>query len=316
MKEYADIIFYNGSVITVNEADEITEAVAISNDKILAVGKETEVMEYKCTETKLIDLEGRTLMPGFVDTHLHFVLYGMKQGPIIDIDFSKAKSIQEIKELIRKDVSRKKPGEWVVLTGYDHNKLKENRHPSIEDLDEVAPENPVRCTRCCAHMGVYNTKALEVAGITDPEMFAPGEVVVDDNGKMTGLLKENAHMIMGKAVHFSEEQIKEGLIAADEIMKKNGITYVCDAGTEGAEELRVISKAVADGTIKTRLSFMIFELTGKDSTKALIDTYINSGMITGMGNEHFTIGPVKIMLDGSSSGPSLQLEPLTITIPT
>ena len=130
MKLIADKIFYNGPIVTVNANDDICEALAVKGNKILSVGKEADVMEFKGDETKLYDLNGRSLLPGFIDSHIHFAMNGMKQGPIIDIDFVKVKSIAEIKALIAEAVKNKKPGEWIALNGYDQNKLLEGRHPT------------------------------------------------------------------------------------------------------------------------------------------------------------------------------------------
>lgn len=303
MDKIADVIFFNGKVITVNKNDAVMSAVAVKGNKIIAVGSDDEIKMFAGGNTTAVDLAGRALVPGFIDSHIHYSLRGMKQGPVIDIDYDKAHSIKEIKELILQAVKVKKPGDWITLNGYDHNKLTEKRHPTREDLDEVAPNNPVRCTRCCAHMGVYNSLALKLGGIEDSSQFAPGEIVVE-NGKLTGLLKENAHMYMGQKVVFTDEQIMEGLLAADKLMMKNGITSVHDAGFDGSAAIRLIGKGTRSGALKTRIRIMIFDLAGKDPGKALISNYIATGLTTNFGNEHFSIGPCKLMLDGSSSGPS------------
>ena len=168
--------------------------------------------------------------------------------------------------MIRKAAARKKPGEWIVLSGYDHNKLDEKRHPSIEELDEAAPDNPVRCIRCCAHMGVYNSAALKIGGISDPLEYGEGEVV-SENDKLTGLLKENAHMYMGSFVKFTEEELKEGIRLADEDMARYGITSVCDAGGDGVDAWPVMRKMADSGEINTRIRCMIFDLAGKEGNK-------------------------------------------------
>lgn len=304
MKLIADKIFYNGPIVTVNANDDICEALAVKGNKILSVGKEADVMEFKGDETKLYDLNGRSLLPGFIDSHIHFAMNGMKQGPIIDIDFVKVKSIAEIKALIAEAVKNKKPGEWIALNGYDHNKLLEGRHPTKEDLDEVAPDNPVQCTRCCAHMGVYNSKALEICGITNPEQYAPGEVVVNEDGTLHGLLKETAHMEISAKVAFSSDDVLEGLLEGEKIGLSYGITSVHDAGSYRGPATSVIQDACNSGKIKTRVRIMIFDMFGKDSGREYIREFIRTGVHTGCGNEHFKIGPTKIMLDGSSSGPS------------
>lgn len=303
MDNKADIIFINGPIVTVDKENNVKEAAAVKGNKIVYAGIADGVKEYKGKSTRVVDLKGRTLVPGFIDSHIHFNMFGMKQGPILDIDYEKAPSIEEIKRLIKEDISRKKPGEWVCLWGYDQAKLKEQRHPTAADLDEVAPENPVRCTRCCGHLAVYNSYALKLGGIEDAGKFAPGEVVLE-NGKPTGLLKESANMFMNRKVVFTEEQIMEGLMAADKLMSSFGVTTVHDAGSEGAVAFRLMETGARSGLLKTRIRAMIFDLGGKETGKAFADAFLKTGMTSGMGNEKFTVGPVKIMLDGSSSGPS------------
>lgn len=304
MKLSADIIFYNGSVVTVNQNDDIKEAIAIKGNKILAVGSLNVVNDFRGDSTEMIDLKGRTLLPGFIDSHIHFAMNGMKQGPIIDIDYVKVKSIAEIRELIKEAVKTKKPGEWITLNGYDHNKLEEKRHPTKEDFDDIAPLNPVQCTRCCNHMGVYSSLALKECGVIRADQFAPDEVVVNDDGSLHGLLKETAHMVSSKKVVFSKEDVMQGLIEGDRIGLSYGITTVHDAGSYNAITTSTMQDACNSGAIKTRIIPMLFDLLGKDSVKDYIHDFIRTGVHTGCGNEHFKLGPVKIMLDGSSSGPS------------
>lgn len=299
----ADTIFVNAKALTVNAKNEIVEAVAVKGNKILAVGSNDEMKKLSGNHTEIIDVKGNTVVPGFIDSHIHFGMYGLLDHGIIDLNYPKAKSIKEIKELIKADVAKKKKGEWIKLQGYDHNKLEEKRHPSVEELDEVAPDNPVQCTRCCAHMGVYNSLALKLGKVEKPEQFAPGEVV-SENGKLTGLLKETAHMYLSTKVEFSEEEVTKGLKNADNIMLELGITSIHDAGAYGALSTKMMQNACNNGIVNVRIRPMIFDMFGKDSNKEYIRSFIKTGVHTGCGNEKYKIGPTKIMLDGSSSGPS------------
>ena len=156
----ADTIIRNGRVLTVNPTDDRAEAVAIRGDRILAVGSNAEMDEFRGAETRVIDAEGKTVLPGFIDAHIHVGMFGLLDHGVIDVAYPKVKCIADIQKLIREDAARKQPGEWIKLNGYDHNKLAEGRHPTKEELDDAAPNNPVQLTRCCAHMGVYNTLAL------------------------------------------------------------------------------------------------------------------------------------------------------------
>lgn len=302
--EYADIVFLNGNVITVNENNEIVEAAATKGKRIIGVGSKKEIQRFIDDKTKIIDLNGRSLLPGFIDSHIHFMMYSLFYKSTIDIAYDKVQSIEGIKELIKEAVKKKKPGDWICLWGYDQNKLLEKRHPTIEDLDEVAPNNPVQCVRCCGHMGVYNSKAFEIGGITSPYQYEPGEVVVDESGKMTGLLKETPNDMLWSYIKYSDEEIKEGYRAFGKLMLKSGITSIHDAGTYGAQYIKVLQDVIKEGTFPVRVYTILYNVFGKAPSKKWIYDYINTGIHTGMGNAHFKIGAAKILLDGSTSGPS------------
>lgn len=307
---YADLVIYNGRLITVNENDEITEAVAVKDNKILAVGTNDEIKEYIDDNTRVIDANKKTIMPGMIDTHVHYLILGLLGRGLLDINYPKVKSIEEIKDIIREEVKKKKKGEWIVLEGYDHNRLEERRHPTKEDLDEVAPDNPVQCTRICHHMGVYNTRGLEAGNIGDGRQFADDEVIRYEDGSLTGLLKETAHMVLSEKVTLSDEVMIDGLENANKILLENGITSVHDAGSYGKNAWRNMQFASKNSYLKSRVYTLIWDLYGKQSNIDTIDNFISTGIYSGLGDEKYRIGPVKIMLDGSSTGPSIAtLEP-------
>ena len=300
----ADIIIQNGRVLTVNQSNEIAEAVAIRGNQILAVGSSSEMEEYLGPDTQVIDAEGKSVLPGFVDAHIHVGMFGLMDHGIINVAYPKVHSIADIQQLIREDAAKKKPGEWIKLNGYDHNKLAEKRHPTKEELDEAAPNHPVQLTRCCAHMGVYNTLALKMAGVERADQFAPGEVVLNPDGTLHGLLKETAHMSTSTKVEFSHQELVEGYANASKILLALGVTTAHDAGAWGTISSRAMQDACLSGEAKVRINMMVFDMFGKESGKDYIRDFIRTGMFTGCGGEHYKLGPVKIMLDGSSSGPS------------
>lgn len=300
----ADTVITNGRVLTVDAQDTVAEAVAIRGKYILDVGSAAEMAAYVDEHTKVIDAGGKTVMPGFIDAHIHVGMYGLLDHGIIDLNYPAAKSIQEIQDLIRADAAKKKPGEWIKLQGYDHNKLAEKRHPTKEELDEAAPNHPVQLTRCCAHMGVYNTLALKMAGVERADQFAPGEVVLNPDGTLHGLLKETAHMSTSTKVEFSHQELVEGYANASKILLALGVTTAHDAGAWGTISTRAMQDACLSGEAKVRINMMVFDMFGKESGKDYIRDFIRTGMFTGCGGEHYKLGPVKIMLDGSSSGPS------------
>ena len=250
----ADIIIRNGRVLTVNQNNEIAEAVAIRGNQILAVGTNAELEAYQGPDTQVIDAKGKSVLPGFIDSHIHVGMFGLLDHGIINVAYPKVHSIADIQRLIREDAAKKKPGEWIKLNGYDHNKLEEKRHPTKEELDAAAPDNPVQLTRCCAHMGVYNTLALKVASVERADQFAPDEVVLNPDGTLHGLLKETAHMSTSTKVEYAHEELVEGYVNASETLLSLGVTSAHDTGAWGAISTRAMQDACLSGAVKVRIN--------------------------------------------------------------
>ena len=182
------------------------------------MGSNADVDAYLGEGTRVIDAAGKTVLPGFIDAHIHVGMFGLLDHGVIDVAYPKVKSIADIQALIRADAAKKKPGEWIKLNGYDHNKLEEKRHPTKEELDAAAPNNPVQLTRCCAHMGRVYTLALEKAGVKSADQYAPDEVVLNEDGSLHGLLKETAHMDTSTKVEYSNEELVNGYANADQLL--------------------------------------------------------------------------------------------------
>lgn len=300
MKVYGDIVFINGNVITVNQNNKICEAIAIKEEKIIFVGSNKEVETYIGEKTKKIDLKGRSLLPGFIDSHVHMAVYGMNALGI-DCRYPGVKSIDDIKNLI-KDASDKMPkGEWIRCWGYDHSKLKENRHPTRWDLDEAAPNHPVILTRTCAHISTHNSKSLELAGIDENSESPAGGEIEKKEGIPTGIMKENAHMNMLKVSKFSKEELIKGLKRANDDFVKQGITSLHDAGGYSAVQMAAMQEAIEKKIVNIRIYSIIFSFVENIS---FIKDYVKIGLYSNFGNERFKLGPIKIMTDGSSSGPT------------
>ena len=301
---YADIILKNGIVITVDKHNSICEAIAIKNNKIVYIGDNYEVEKWHDNNTKVIDLNGRALLPGFIDSHMHLGMTGQNAAVIIDCNSNNVSTIKDIQEKIHQAALKTPKGSWIKATGYEQSKLAEGRHPTRDDLDEAAPDHPVQLTRCCLHMGVYNTLALKAGGITGPEMFSPGEVVIDENGRMTGLLKETACTYMWDKVIYTKEEYMMSFKAANDILLSYGITSMHDGSFYGEETIGLYQEACEKGLIKVRMYNLLYHAYGKTKTIEWINKFIATGIKGGLGNEAFRLGHVKILIDGSTSGPS------------
>jgi len=296
----ADLIFYNGTVLTVDKNDSVVSGVAIKDNKIIFAGSSSDALKYSCDATKLIDLKGRSLVPGFIDSHLHTAVLGAN-SLAIDCRSPGVSSIEEIKELIKKAAQVTPKGQWIRGWGYDHSKLAEKRHPNRKDLDEAAPDHPVILTRVCAHISAHNSRSLELAGIKDDSPDPEGGVMDRENGIVNGVMRENAHMQILKTSQLSKEELINAICAANDILIKEGITTVHDSGGYGSLQMNAIQDAIKEGKLQIRLYAMLFSFV---ENLKFVEDYIKIGLHTGFGDEHFKLGPIKLMIDGSSSGPT------------
>lgn len=296
----ADLIFHNGSVLTVDRGDTIVSAVGVRGNRIICTGTDADVMKYKGKGTKTIDLKGRSLIPGFIDSHLHTAVLGVN-SMAIDCRSPGVTSIEDIKALIRKAAASTPKGQWIRGWGYDHSKLAEKRHPNRYDLDEAAPEHPVILTRVCAHISAHNSLSLELAGLDDNTPDPDGGVMDREHGIINGVMRENAHMNILKTSRLSKSELMEAMKAANDLLIREGITSVHDSGGFGPLQMHAIQEAYRENMLQIRLYAMIFSFT---DNLDFVENYIRMGLHTGFGDEHFRLGPVKLMIDGSSSGPT------------
>jgi predicted amidohydrolase YtcJ len=296
----ADYVFVNGEVVTVNPNDEVAEAVAVEGGRILAVGTTEEILGLRGPRTRMVDLEGNSLLPGFIDAHLHMILYGTNR---LGVDCKNGVgSVEEMVGRLAERAAEMPAGEWVRGWGYNDQKLSEGRHPTREDLDRVSTDHPVIAGRTCGHISAVNSKALELLGITretpDPE---GGKIERDETGEPTGVLKETAHMNAFQESRYSPEQMVEAMGIANDDFVRLGITSVHDAGGYGPEQMRAMYQAIASGRVKVRVYATVCSL---NRSEEFVGKMVAAGLVTGVGDERFRVGPAKIFTDGSSSGPT------------
>ena len=304
-KEPADLVLINGKVVTVDEANPEAEALAIQDDKIIAVGSSREIKAYISEKTQVIDLEGKLAIPGFMDSHGHFLSLGESK---LELNLRQAKSWDEIVAMVAKAVKKVKPGEWILGSGWHQEKWDKIPEPNIDGLpyhhklSQVSPENPVLLSHASGHSCLANAKAMELAGINnktpDPE---GGEIVRDARGYPIGAFRETAQGLVGRALKeyrakLTPEQIeaqerKAVELAVQECLSK-GVTSFYDAGSS-FRNIDLFKKLAEEGKLGIRLWVMINE----DNER--LREHLAEYKILGLGNYHLTVRAVKRFMDGA-----------------
>ena len=307
---YLDIAFKNGSVITVNAKDEIAQAVGVKGNKIVFVGTNEEVDQLIDEKTQVIDLKGRTLMPGINDSHYHPILNGMigtdLDSAMVDTGFARAKDIPSVLAILKAVTDTKVPGKWVSSMGFEATLLKEQRYPTLEELDAVAPNNPLQAITCNGHNAIYNSKALEYLKVytaEDAKKYPEGEVVVAD-GKLTGEVRGHTHFWLWGQVEYTEPQQRKAAMKSQKQCLELGITSVGDMGECDAPSYHIMQKMCRDGDFKIRSYMALHSIFGKHYSLEDNEHWMKLGFVTGLGDEHFRVGPCKFMIDGGSGGPT------------
>jgi predicted amidohydrolase YtcJ len=294
----ADLILHGGRVHTVDARDGVVEAVALSGDRILAVGSDAEVKALAGPATRLVDLAGRTVLPGFVEAHNHMTGFGSGQAAI-DCKAPEIDSIAALQRAIAEQARQTAPGTWIRARGYNQTRLAEKRHPNRFDLDAAAPDHPVIVTRTCGHIAAVNSRALRLAGIDDATPDPSGGRFDRVDGRNAGVAYEAALGPLNAASALSRGELEEALVRTNAEWLRAGITSSHDAGM-GRQQIAALLACVEAGTVQVRVYFTVRVALGADDGLE----YLTTGLRTGFGDARVKLGPFKLMIDGSSSGPT------------
>jgi predicted amidohydrolase YtcJ len=296
----ADIVLRNGPIWCGRE-EGVVEALALWGDKVLAAGKEADIAELVGPSTKVIDLAGRLATPGLNDSHLHLISVGLTMD-WVDARPAAASTLDALLGQIAERAARSKPGEWVLARGYDQTKLDTGRHPFREELDRASPNNPVMLVRTCGHISIVNSLALKLGGIDETSPTPPGGLIEQQNGRLTGLLAENARAPVKAAIPApSEEQLLAAIERGGNYLLSLGITSCMDAAVgmvTGFNEIAAYHRAKRDGRLPVRTWLALLG----DEGRSIVPQCHEAGLISGTGDEMLMIGAVKIFLDGSAGG--------------
>jgi predicted amidohydrolase YtcJ len=287
--------FINGNIITVDKKNSIAQAVAIKNGKVMRVGSNDHVKKVIGAETKVYDLEGTSMLPGLIDSHMHpgaygvFCVRGVKCGPDID-------TVDELLERIKSKTSVTSKGRWIL--GYRLDDVKLGRYPTRWELDTVSQDNPLYIQRRDGHIGVVNSLALEVGGITKDTPDPPhGKIDRDESGVPTGVLRESAKdPVYQKIPPYSIEEYEEGLKIVFEEFLSRGLTTIHASMTDAKE-----FKAMQNLKEKNELSVRVcVHASGRQ--EGMLESLINAGIQTPFGDNWLKITEIEWVFDTSTSG--------------
>ncbi|OEU78778.1 MAG: hypothetical protein BA865_10090 [Desulfobacterales bacterium S5133MH4] len=287
------IILYNGILATQSTAHPHAQAVAIGNGKILAVGRNEDMLNLAAPDTEKIDLEGRLVVPGFIDTHIHFYEWSLKRQGIKLDDLT---CLEELLDRVREAADSRPPGQWIIGQGWNETDWTEHCMPTRETLDRVAPAHPVLLWRCDLHLAAANSAALVLAGITTDTPDPPeGRIERDTIGEPTGILRELSINLVRQAIAPPDtDQVMKAFEDATKALHRRGVTGIHDvrlmADKDGASAFQTFQKLDQEGRLNLR-SWVT--LPGQH-----LDNIIDLGLRTGFGNDRLRVGHVKFFSDG------------------
>lgn len=301
----ASLVVTNAKITTMDPRNPRAEALAVNGETITAVGTVAEIAKYIGPGTKIVDAGGRLVVPGFNDSHAHF---GGGAAGLSRLNLYGVSSLAEVQRMVAERVAKAAPGEWITGSRYDHT-LWGDRWPTKEDLDQVAPNNPVVLTRASGHSSWANSLALRQSGITKDTPNPPaGEVQKDPRtGEPTGILLETAQsLVRPRATQQTPEQArarqKETLLDGLRFAAELGVTSV-QTGSSLAE-LELIRELQKEGKLTLRWTAWL----GLGQAQQLAER----GIVTGQGDDWVRIGFLKGFVDGTlGDGTAAMFEPFT-----
>jgi predicted amidohydrolase YtcJ len=284
-----DLILINGKIWTVNPKQPEVQAVAVSGNHIVAVGSTTAITALKQSNTQVIDLAGKRVVPGFNDAHVHFFDGGSN---LSGVQLRDAKSQTEFRDRIGAFAGHTPKGQWITGGDWDHENWTPADLPTRQLIDAATTDTPVFVNRLDGHMALANSAALKLAGVDKNTKDIPGGVIVRDaSGNPTGILKDAAQDLVYKAMPPpSVHQIGEAMMAAQKYATEQGVTSIQDMSA-GRDALRAYQMLLKQGQLRVRVS--------GHQPLATWSNQASVGILADFGNDHLHIGGLKGFADGS-----------------
>jgi len=301
-EQVADVIYLGGDIVTINDVQPTAESLAVKDGKIIAVGATADILKFKGAATTTVDLDGKTLLPGFIDAHSHVIMTTLWRfaADLYPPPMGGVDSLEKLKQALLEHKARNnlKPGQWIVGMNYDDTLLEENRHPTRDDLDQISTEFPIFIIHISQHFASANSKALELAGITSETEDPVGGRFIRRPGSTepNGVMESNmAYLqVMAKMPARSAEQT--ATMIADtlkNVYAANGIT----TAQEGAGILPTVLEAFQFAADKNLLPIDVVGYP-KDAYQDLLANFEEDQHY----RNHFRLGGIKLIYDGSIQG--------------
>lgn len=293
-QEPVDLLLHNGKVFTADELLSTFSAVAVRDGRIVALGWDGLADQYEADRT--IDLGGKLLVPGFIDTHIH-----ISGDPERWVDLSGLENMSELKARVTRKAEQLGSGEWITGYGWSEDELTEQRRPFRWDLDDAAPVNPVVLTRAGGHSSVASSLALEAAGLTPDSETPPGGIIeVDADGRMNGILREGAQGLARRLVPDpTPEELRVSFVENLRDLLSLGITGIIQAGVggRGYADWEAVYAELSGELPRAAVQFRV--PPNPDRAIQMLNRF---GRKTGDGNEWLRVGPMKFFVDGGYTG--------------
>ena len=293
-QESVDLVLHNGKIFTADQLLSTFSAVAVRDDRIVALGWDGLLDQYRAART--VDLDGKLVVPGFIDTHIH-----ISGDPERWVDLAGLENMAELKARVTRKAERLGSGEWITGYGWSEDELAARRRPLRWDLDDAAPVHPVVLTRAGGHSSVANSLALEAAGLTPQTETPPGAIIeVDDQGRMNGILREGAQGLVRRFVPDpTSAELRDSFVQNLRNLLGLGITSLIQAGVGErgfAHWEEVYTEFLGE------LPRAAVQVRVHGPAERAIETLTRFGRKTGDGNEWLRVGPVKFFVDGGYTG--------------
>jgi len=303
-------VFTGGTILTVDKKFSQAEALAIRGNKILAVGRDAMVRAAAGKNAKIVDLKSKTVLPGFIDPHTHVVAGSVVDSVMEYVGMARFGTVAEVLKHLEKLAKDKAPGDWIVVRNFDPSVQVGPDELTFKELDAVSTKHPIFALNASGHLAYANSKAFEAAGIPVDVKNPPGaEFVRDENGKLTGVIKNNVAFmqVISKYPALSQVNPTEALIGLLKNWSKFGLTTVSELALGGlsqsASDLSVLIDAAQSGRLAARIRAYPFYTIGEKA-------WDDAGAKPGYGNALARIAGFKFIADGSNQGfTGLQREP-------